>query len=233
MSDSSRRIASLLSLAFITGFSGAVMPGPMLALVIGQTSAQGFIAVPLIVGGHALLEIITVLLLIAGLAAVLERPAVRGGIGLIGGAALVYMGQDMIRAAAGMALNLDHQQAAVPWLKLVFVGAAVCAANPYFIGWWATIGAGQLAHTSPRNAVEYLAFYVGHELSDLVWYAIIGLIVVTGRNWISPGVYRGMIIVCGGIVALLGVWFVYTGVRFLTGRAPARPVPALEGAEDD
>ena len=66
-----------------------------------------------------------------------------------------------------------------------------------------------------------------------MWYAIIGLIVVTGRNWISPGVYRGMIIVCGGIVALLGVWFVYTGVRFLTGRAPARPVPALEGAEDD
>jgi threonine/homoserine/homoserine lactone efflux protein len=223
MSDGTRRIAALLSMAFITGFSGAVMPGPMLALVIGQTTAQGLVAVPLIVGGHALLEIVTVLLLIAGLQAVLERSRVRGTIGLIGGAALVYMGQDMVRSAAGVALSLDHSAGAVPWLKLVFVGAAVCAANPYFIGWWATIGAGQLAHTAPRNASEYLAFYVGHELSDAVWYAIVGIIIITGRDWLSPAVYRDLILVCGAVVGALGLWFIYTGVRFIS----------LPGATDD
>jgi threonine/homoserine/homoserine lactone efflux protein len=212
-------------MAFITGFSGAVMPGPMLALVIGQTSAQGFIAVPLIVGGHALLEVVTVLLLIAGLQAVLARNSVRGVIGIVGGAALVYMGQDMVRSAAGVSLDMNHAQEAVPWLKLIFTGAAVCAANPYFVGWWATIGAGQMAHTAPETPSEYFAFYFGHEMSDIVWYALVGLILVTGRNWLSPAIYHGLILTCGAIVGLMGLYFIWSGICFATRRqAPVEGV---------
>lgn len=210
------RIARIFGIAFVTGFSGAIMPGPMLLLVIGQVGAYRSLGpVWAIVGGHALLEIITVILLMAGLRQVIQRPAVRGAIGLIGGAFLAYMGVDMMLNAERVTLNLGAVEAGMPWLQLVVAGALVCAVNPYFIGWWATIGTGQLAHAAPCNLSEYISFYLGHELSDLVWFAIVGLLVVTGATWLSPHVYMWLILVCGAALIVLSLWFIWTGVRFI------------------
>jgi len=216
------RLLRIALTAFLTGFSGAMMPGPMLALTVGQVAAQGFVAVPLICAGHAVLELVTVVLLLLGLRAIIARPAVRGVIGLIGGAALIYMGVDMVRGATGVALALEsHSVAPMHWAKVMVAGAAVCAANPYFLGWWATVGAGQLAQFAPKTAGEYLSFYLGHGASDLAWYSLVGVILVTGRSFLSPGVYQGMILVCGALIAVLGTAFVWTGIAALRGRAPA------------
>ena len=216
------RLLRIALTAFLTGFSGAMMPGPMLALTVGQVAAQGFVAVPLICAGHAVLELVTVVLLLLGLRAIIARPAVRGVIGLMGGAALLYMGTEMVRSAAGVALALEsHSVAPMHWAKVMVAGAAVCAANPYFLGWWATVGAGQLAQFAPKTAGEYLSFYLGHGASDLAWYSLVGVILVTSRSFLSPGVYQGMILVCGALIAVLGTAFVWTGIAALRGRAPA------------
>ena len=226
------RISRIFAIAFVTGFSGAMMPGPMLALVIGQTGVQGMSAVWAIVGGHAALEVVTVMLLVAGLRQVLARPRVRGAIGLVGGAALGYMGADMVRSAGHVALQMGAHAEGIPWLKLALAGAAVCVANPYFVGWWATVGTGQLAHTAPRTVAEYLSFFFGHELSDFIWYAIVGWVVVTGSAWLSPPVYTWLIISCGVSILALGLWFIWTGVRFTwlgAGEAELRE-PEFPGA---
>jgi len=148
------------------------------------------------------------------LRAVIARPVVRGVIGVLGGTALIYMGADMVRSAAGMALALDSGSvAAMPAGKLLLAGAAVCAANPYFLGWWATVGAGQLAQFAPKTPGEQLAFYLGHEASDLAWYSFVGLLLVTGRHYLSPAVYQGMVLVCGALIAGLGAAFIWAGIR--------------------
>jgi len=121
-------------------------PGPLLALVIGAVGAQGFWAAPVIITGHALLEIFTILLLIVGLSAFLGRPRVRAILSLVGGLALVWMGTDMVASARSLALSLNGSQVAQSWWLLMLWGAAISLANPYFTGWWATIGAGQMAH---------------------------------------------------------------------------------------
>jgi len=209
--------------AFLTGFSGAMMPGPMLALTIAQVSAQGFAAVLFICAGHALLELVIVVLLIVGLRAVLQRPGIRGAIGILGGAALLWMGADMVRAAAEVALATASAKAvAMPWPQLMLAGAAVCVANPYFTGWWATIGAGQMAQFAPRTAGEYLALYWGHELSDLAWYGLVGALLVTGKGLLSPNVHHGLILVCGALIAALGGTFVWAGIQCAKGAAGNR-----------
>jgi threonine/homoserine/homoserine lactone efflux protein len=212
----------LFLLAFVTGFSGAIMPGPLLVTVIEQTTLSGFSAAILLTAGHALLELILLGFLMLGLRAVLERPAVRGAIGVVGGAALVWMGQDMLRSVSHLTLNLsgsgDATIHAYGWPMLLVMGVAVCAANPYFTGWWATIGAGQLASMTPRTTGEYLAFYAGHESADFTWYAFVGLLIVTGRRWLTDGMYRGLIAVCAVLVLLLGLWFFYKGWGFVLRR---------------
>jgi len=209
------RMGRIFAIAFITGFSGAMMPGPMLVLTIGQAGAQGMAAVWAIVGGHAALEIITVLLLMAGMRRVLQRPALRGAIGIIGGAFLAYMGVDMMLHAGGVSLIFGPAVKSIPWAQLILAGAFVSAINPYFVGWWATIGSGQLAHAAPCSKREYAAFYVGHELSDVVWFALVGLIVVTGQTWLSPTVYSWLILVSGAALVVLSLWFIWTGIRFI------------------
>jgi threonine/homoserine/homoserine lactone efflux protein len=210
-------VTRIFGLAFLTGFSGAMMPGPLLALTIGQVAASGFMAAIWLITGHALLELVLLLLLVLGLRVVLARPKVRGAIGLIGGAALFYMGFDMIRNAASVRIGMSAGEAmSVPMLLLA--GAAVSLANPYFTGWWATIGVGQLAHTGPQTRREYAAFYLGHELSDYVWYAVVALLIIGARGWLAGAWYNWLVGLCGVAVAGLAVWFFYSGIKLLGPR---------------
>lgn len=221
------RIAKIFLLAFVTGFSGAMMPGPLLAMTIGQVSLTGsWLVGPLLIVGHAALEIVVVALLIAGLVQALRRRWPRAVISLLGGAALLLMGLDMLRSARGMALGTAAGTEVLPVWGLIAAGAAISAANPTFPLWWATIGAGGLAQFSPRRPSEYLSFFVGHELSDLVWYTAVSVVLVTGRGWLSPRVYGGLVLVCGVAVIALALWFMYTGVQVLRGKV--EKVPAQE-----
>jgi threonine/homoserine/homoserine lactone efflux protein len=69
---------------------------------------------------------------------------------------------------------------------------------------------GQLAQTGPQTRREYLAFYVGHELSDYVWYAFVGVLIVVARAW-----YNWLVGICGAAMAVLALWFLYNGIRLL------------------
>lgn len=219
------RSGRILGLAFFTGFTGAMMPGPLLALVIGQVAAIGLSAVFWLLTGHALLELVTVGLLVAGLRQVIARPRVRGAIGLIGGLALLYMGVDMVRAAPHLQLGL-HAGTAIPWARLILAGAAVCAANPYFTGWWATVGVGQMAHLAPRTTGEYAAFYLGHELSDFVWYLLVGLLIIGAREVLHGGWYNWLVGICGVAIIAVALLFLITGYKLLAGVRAAEESPA-------
>ena len=206
----------LLFLAFITGFSGAMMPGPLLVAVIEQSAIQGIRAPIGLIMGHALLEFTLIILMALGLRTVLSRTRVRAVVGLVGGAALLYMSGDMLWHAWGLTLNLSARtSAAYSWPKLMLLGAVISLANPYFTGWWATIGLGQLATMAPRSPLEYISFFIGHEGADFTWYILIGAIVVTGRRWLTDDIYRALILVCGVVLFLIGGWFIVTGVRLL------------------
>ena len=52
-------LAGLASTSFIVALSGALMPGPLLTVTVGEAARRGFWAGPLIMVGHALLETFT------------------------------------------------------------------------------------------------------------------------------------------------------------------------------
>ena len=212
-------LGRLALLAFITGLSGAIMPGPFLMAVIEKTSRQGLHGVAGLLAGHSLLELIIVTLLALGLHPLLGRRRVRAVIGLVGGAALLYMGGDMIWHAWGLSLSLSARAAAPDsFLKLMLLGAGIFLANPYFAGWWATVGAGQLAHMAPRTPGEYFAFFVGHQAADYVWYGLVALLLISSRRWFSDTLYRALIVTCGALLLVLAVRFLLDGLRLLRER---------------
>ena len=84
-------IVSNIMYSFILGLSGAMMPGPVLAVTITETLKRGFLAAVFIVCGHSLLELVTVILLSLGVGTVLNNTIAAGIIGIIGGGVLLWM----------------------------------------------------------------------------------------------------------------------------------------------
>jgi threonine/homoserine/homoserine lactone efflux protein len=209
----------IFSLAFVLALTGAVTPGPMLALVIGQVLAQGVSAAVLILLGHALIECAVVLLLAQGSARILGEPRVRAALGLIGGAVLVWMGAGIV-ATAGSATLHGAREAALPWVSLILAGIGVSLSNPYFTGWWATVGSGQVATLGLRTRRDYLLFFVGHELGDALWYLLVAFLLLGGRHWLSDRLYQVLLSVCGLLILLLGGLFLLLAARILAKPAP-------------
>ncbi len=205
----------IAALAFAIAFSGAAAPGPMLALVLGQTLAGGVRATLFILVGHALLEALTILLLARGLGKVLARPRVRHLFGIGGGAILVWMGLGMLSNLGSLGLTGEAGQGALAWPALIVAGMVVSLSNPYFTSWWATVGAAQFATLKLRSRTDYLLFWSGHELGDAGWYLPISIILAFGGQWLTPTLYQWILATCGLLIIAIGILFVATAIRRL------------------
>src|SRR5690554_3418418 len=102
---------SIFISAFIIGFSGAAMPGPMLGVTIDGSLKRGYIAGPLVVLGHGILELILVVIMFLGLKDFFSNPMVSGLIGIFGGVFLAWMGYGMIKSSVKKEISLEAQGA--------------------------------------------------------------------------------------------------------------------------
>jgi threonine/homoserine/homoserine lactone efflux protein len=201
-------------LAFTIAFSGAAAPGPMLALVVGQSISGGVVATLFILAGHAVLEAGVIVLLAKGLSRRLSLPGVRAFLGIAGGGVLVWMGVELLAGLGGASLA-TASSASLSWYSLLVAGVAVSVSNPYFTTWWATVGTGQMATLGLRRPRDYVAFWVGHEMGDVGWYLPLSAAIALGCRWLTDGLYRLLLGACGGIIVLIGLLFVVLGFRVL------------------
>lgn len=203
-------LTGLFATAFIVGFSGAMAPGPLLALTISESSSRGPRVGPLLILGHALLEGALVAGVTLGLAGFLQRETVAVSVSVVGGAFMVWMGLDMVRASPRMAL--DPATPSPPSrLHPVAAGALVSLANPYWTLWWATIGLSYVLAGLAFGVVGVCVFFVGHILSDLAWYSAVSVAAWKGVRLLAPRAYRRLIVVCGLAMAAFGAAFVGSG----------------------
>jgi len=204
-------------MSFVTGLSGALMPGPLLAVTISAVIQIGFIAAILLMIGHSILELVMVIALALGLKNVLKNKYVPGVIGVVGGGVMLWFSYGMIKSAY---LGISAPQAeataqAVTFTSagLIIKGIMTSASNPYWVIWWATIGATYMFVSLEGNFLSISSFYVGHISSDFVWYSAVALALVLGKQVFSDKVYMVLIIFCGIFLAYMGIYFFYSGIK--------------------
>jgi hypothetical protein len=56
-------------------------------------------------------------------------------------------------------------------------------------------------------------FYLGHGLSDMIWYLAVSLALACSGSFLSPSLHRGLIGVSGLGVAVLGMIFISHAVK--------------------
>lgn len=168
--DGSLGLISIFGSAFLIGFSGALMPGPMFALVLSGSSRSGFKAGPLTVLGHGILELALVIGLVLGLGSILQNETVFKIIGIVGGGVLVYLGVDMIRSLRQVRIDLK-KDGKDPDKSLILHGIITSLSNPYWVMWWATIGMALMLSASKYRLWGVVVFL--SVTFWLIWFGIV------------------------------------------------------------
>jgi threonine/homoserine/homoserine lactone efflux protein len=208
-------LLSLFSVGFIMGLTGAMAPGPLLTVTIGESARRGGIVGPLIVFGHGILEFALLALIIFGAANFLNNPKIFAGIALSGGVVLIYTGYAAIKRLKGYSLAVEPA-AQKQGLHPVVAGIIISLSNPYWFIWWITIGMGYVMFARGLGIHGILAFFAGHILSDLAWYSFVSYGIQFGGKFLSIRIIKGGLLACSLFLVLFGVYFIVKGCSFIS-----------------
>ncbi len=199
---------AIFTVSFTIALSGALMPGPLLATVIYKSTKQGYKSGPLIILGHALLEICMVAFIIFGLTRFIHNQLVLKAISLLGALILFYFGMNMLFSLPR--LSLDSKNNPEKSSNLILLGITMSIANPYWAIWWLTIGLGLVLAAQKAGFIAVAIFFAGHILADFGWYSLVSFSISKGKRFISEKIYKIVVSLCA--ITLVG-FALYFGIN--------------------
>lgn len=196
----------IFSLAFTIALTGALVPGPLLMLVIAKSLKYGKKTGPIVIGGHAFLELIMVSVLVFGLGKVIKNPVVIKSISIAGALILIYSGTEILKTLPKISFNISVNSYGSS-ATLFFNGITMSIANPYWTVWWLTVGFGLLLTARESGIKGILFFFAGHILADLLWYTFVSYSIDKGKRFISEKTYREILGICAVVIIIFGLYF--------------------------
>ena len=206
---------TIFASSFVIALSGALMPGPLLTATISESSRRGFWAGPLMIAGHAILELALVVALFLGLAPFFQMPAVFAASALAGAVILIWMAAGMLRSLPTLRLSWEGGKQKMN--STVLNGILMSVSNPYWIIWWATIGIGYIFYAWQYGLWGIAFFFAGHISADLAWYSFIAGAVARGRHLLTDRLYRRLIGFCALFLIGFAGYFAFAGLVKLKG----------------
>jgi threonine/homoserine/homoserine lactone efflux protein len=189
--------------AVLVSLSGVMAPGPLTVVVVGKgaRSARAGAAVAV---GHGIVEFPLMALLVVGLAPFFARPAFAAWVGLAGGLVLLWMGVDLVRTMRRPAAGGPARRET----SALTAGILMTAGNPYFLVWWATVGATLVLRAWGFGLWRFALFAVVHWSLDLVWYFFLSAASHRGTRLLGDRFRVGVSLVSGALLLYFGVRFV-------------------------
>ncbi|MEM0343133.1 MAG: LysE family transporter [Thermoplasmata archaeon] len=204
MQDLVDNIWVFFGLTVVISLSGVMTPGPVFAATIAKGFGDKTAGVKIALG-HGLVEFPLMALIVLSLGYFFQDPVVRMGIGLVGGALLIFLGASMILSTRTAAAE---GQEMLPYGSVV-TGAITTSANPYFFFWWATVGLFLIMNAQQFGALVVVVFAVVHWSCDLAWYSLTAFTVFRTRHLWTPLVQKVVFVACGLVMVVFGAYFIY------------------------
>lgn len=193
---------SFLLQAVLISLSGVMAPGPLTVVVVGK-GARSARAGAAIAVGHGIIEFPLMALLVVGLAPFFARPAFAAWVGLAGGLVLLWMGVDLVRTLRRPVASDERRETSA-----LVAGILMTAGNPYFLVWWATVGATLVLRAWGFGLWRFVLFAVVHWSLDLVWYFFLSAASHRGTRLLGERFRMGVSLVSGALLLYFGVRFV-------------------------
>lgn len=202
--------------ALAVGFSGAVMPGSLLTFTLKKSLTTGKRSGWIIAAGHAILELLLIVLIFLGFDTILNSNYAIIAIGIIGGALLMYLGFDMIRGSIKNTTKVTVDDGKPESQNMLVSGFLISASNPYFLVWWTGVGLAFVMKSYTLFGITGVAvYYLGHICADFIWYGSISTIIGTTKKFINEKAYRIIIFTLGLVLLIFGFYFLFDAAKLL------------------
>ncbi len=187
--------------------SGALAPGPLFFINIAhgtKSGAKGGIAFSV---GHSIVEFSLVMLLALGLSTLVDEPAVKSVIGVVGGTFLLAFGVLQIHQFLTSKSEVFGARS-IPSRNPLLLGLIFTGLNPYFIIWWLTSGLLLISYSIDfASWAGVLLMYVAHVWMDYVWLTGTAYLAKRGTSLVGSRGYRIVMAVFGGFLVYFGLYF--------------------------
>lgn len=213
---------NILVFSFLVALTGALTPGPLLTFTIYKSLKlkRGYLAGLAIVAGHAVIELVLIIALLAGASILFQNLIFLTVIGIIGGSFLILFGILVIRNTSKKDFSEDFRfddKKLKGFKGNSFIGGIVVSlSNPYWEFWWAVVGLGFLINFKITFAtpMALFLFFIGHELGDLIWYVPVSTFVYLGGRSLNPKIYKYVLLICAGFMIIFGAYMIFNIILF-------------------
>jgi threonine/homoserine/homoserine lactone efflux protein len=175
-----------------------------------RSGARGGIAFSI---GHTIAEFSLVMLLALGVFTVINEPAVKFVIGVVGGAFLLVFGLLQIRQLS-TSKSEEFGCEGVPSRNPLLLGLIFTGLNPYFVIWWLTVGLKLISDSLIfASFAGVLLMYVAHVWMDYVWLTTTAFLARRGTSLIGSRGYRIIMAAFSLIIISFGLYFLLTSLE--------------------
>jgi threonine/homoserine/homoserine lactone efflux protein len=195
----------MLSVVVIS-LSGVMSPGPLFAVTIAKASEDKRAGL-LISLGHGAIEFPLMFLIYLGFNWLFTLTTVQKTISLVGGLIMVYMGVQMLRTRKENTEKYSLSRHG-PMVSAILATSA----NPYFILWWATIGAALVTNAAIFGLIGFLIFAATHWSCDLLWNTFVSITVFKSRRYWTQKVRSVIFSFCFLTLTGFGAWFIVSTI---------------------
>ena len=207
---------TFIPLVIIASASGVLAPGPLFLAAVSQGLRHGASSGLWVSLGHMVFEAPLVLTMALGISAILGEGIVVSVVGITGSAALIAFGAlQLIEALRVPRSPRDpRRRARSPFVAgLLFTGL-----NPYFIGWWLTIGSRLVIEALLlASLLGVLIMYLAHIWMDYAWLILMAHLAGRARRLMGRRPFRATL-------SILGVLLILIGIELLRGTLTASPL---------
>jgi threonine/homoserine/homoserine lactone efflux protein len=196
--------------AMLISVSGVMSPGPITAVAVGRGSESPQ-AGALVALGHGAVEFPLIAAVAWGFGQLVQTPAAKLGILLVGGVLLVIMGIGMLRKR-----SKESESGGGGERMPIAAGVLLSAGSPFFLIWWVTIGAALIARALEFGVWGVVALAVTHWSIDLGWCSLLSVISYRGGRLLGPRFQQLIGALCGVFMMGFGGRYIWEAVRVLT-----------------
>jgi threonine/homoserine/homoserine lactone efflux protein len=199
-------LVTFLLEAMAISLSGVMAPGPMTAAAVGKGSDSPR-AGALLAIGHGIVEFPLMVAILYGFGLWLKRDGVKAGIALVGGIFLLVMAIWMLRG-----IKNTEVRSATTLRSPVIAGIGLSVGNPYFLIWWATVGATLVTRSIGLGVLGFALFAVLHWACDFVWLQLLSTLSFKGGRFFGRAFQKGVFAVCGVLLLFFAGKFLFDGI---------------------
>ncbi|MEA3360096.1 MAG: LysE family transporter [Thermodesulfobacteriota bacterium] len=198
----------LLEAVFIS-LSGVMAPGPITAVTLGKGSSSphvgAFVAI-----GHGIIEFPLMISIFYGFGYFLKLSYIKAGIAFVGGLFLLFMGIGMFRSMTQPEITSSKYSHSP-----IMAGVLLTIGNPYFLIWWATIGAALIFNSFKFGVLGFIIFMFVHWLCDLVWFYFLSALSFKGGKFFGKGFQKISFGICGVFLLFFSGKFIFDAVKMI------------------